>query len=122
MQTKSQVYASMIAIATGLLAVHFIFKISFLDYVALAILLIALLSYPLAALVSKGWMKFAEGLGFINSKIILSVIFFLFLVPIALIYRLFNTDKLQLKKKPSAKSYYTIRNHQYQPADIEKSW
>ncbi|MEP7127328.1 MAG: SxtJ family membrane protein [Chitinophagales bacterium] len=122
MQPKSQVYSNMIAIAAGLLAVHFIFKVSYIDYAALAILVMALLSYSLASMLSKGWMKFAEALGFINSKIILSAIFFLFLFPVAMVYRLFNKDKLRLKKQAAAKTYYTERNHEYQAGDLENSW
>ncbi|MBK9731906.1 MAG: hypothetical protein IPO83_11585 [Chitinophagaceae bacterium] len=122
MQTKSQVYSNIIAIAAGLLAVHFIFKVNYLDYAALAILVATLLSYSLASMLSKAWMKLAEAIGYVNSRIILSLIFFLFLFPVSVVYRLFNKDKLGLKKQAAAKTYYTERNHEYQAGDLENNW
>ena len=53
-------------------------------YVALTLLIIGLFIKPLAAQISKGWLKFAEVLGTFNSKLILSLTFYLFLTPIAL--------------------------------------
>tara|TARA_B100000287_G_C20220539_1_gene617849 strand:- start:87 stop:479 length:393 start_codon:yes stop_codon:yes gene_type:complete len=57
------------------------------------------LSYPYIF-----WMKLGSVLGWINSRIILGIIFFLVLFPIAFIMKLFNYDPLK-KKKISQKSY-----------------
>jgi hypothetical protein len=59
-------------------------------------------------------------LGNINGKILLSIVFFIFLTPIAFISKLFNKDGLQLKK--TNKSYYQDRNHQYSAKDFENTW
>lgn len=40
------------------------------------------------------WMKLAFLLGWVNSRILLCVIFFLIITPIALIARIFNRDAL----------------------------
>ena len=45
------------------------------------------------------WMKLGESLGWINSKLILGLIFILVLQPIALIMKIFNYDPLKLKKR-----------------------
>ena len=58
-----------------------------------------LLFYPY-----KGWMKIGDGLGWINSRIILGIIFLLVVQPIALIMKLINYDPLRLKKNTN-KSY-----------------
>lgn len=120
--SKSQVYSAILAIAAGLLAVHYLFKITYLDYAAFAVLVLALISYPLAALIAKGWLKLAEWLGLVNSKILLTVLFFLFLLPIALLYRLLTKDKLQLKRKLKEQSYFITRNHEYKATDLDKNW
>ena len=45
------------------------------------------------------WMKLGESLGWINSKLILGLIFILVVQPIALIMKIFNYDPLKLKKR-----------------------
>jgi hypothetical protein len=90
-------------------------------YVALALLLVALFVKPLARMISRAWMKFAEILGTFNSKLILSLAFFLFLTPLALLYRVFNKNPLSLKPDRSD-SLYVTRDHVYSKADFEKMW
>ena len=90
-------------------------------YVALALLIIALFVKPLAVQISKGWLKFAEVIGTFNSKLILSLTFYLFLTPIAFLFRLFTKNPLMLKTE-NAVSFYTERNHSYSAADLEKMW
>lgn len=90
-------------------------------YVALALLIIGLFVKPLAAQISKGWLKFAEVIGTFNSKLILSLTFYLFLTPIAFLFRIFAKNPLMLKTENAA-SFYTERNHSYTAADLEKMW
>lgn len=51
-----------------------------------------------------GWMKLGNILGFINSKLILGLVFILVLLPISLIMKLFKYDPLKLRKV-NLKSY-----------------
>jgi Saxitoxin biosynthesis operon protein SxtJ len=90
-------------------------------YVALVLLVIGLFVKPLAAQISKGWLKFAEVIGTFNSKLILSLTFYLFLTPIAFLFRIFTKNPLMLKTN-NASSFYTERNHSYTAADLEKMW
>lgn len=66
-------------------------------------------------------MKLAEAMGFVMSKIILSVLFFLVLVPVALLARLKRKDPLMLKKRTKG-SYFIERNHTYTPDDLSRAW
>jgi hypothetical protein len=50
------------------------------------------------------WMRFAEALGWVNTRIILSVIFFLIFFPFGVIMRIFN-DPMRRKLDDSAQSY-----------------
>ena len=52
----------------------------------------------------KVWMKIGHILGWINSRIILGLVFLFVLQPIAIIMRLFSYDPLR-KKKSNQKSY-----------------
>ncbi|MEL7146140.1 MAG: SxtJ family membrane protein [Bacteroidota bacterium] len=67
------------------------------------------------------WYKIAEILGWVNSRILLSIIFFLFLFPISVMYRLFNKDSLAIRK-PKRNSIFVERNHQYSAKDFENMW
>ena len=65
-----------------------------------------LLLYPYRA-----WMKLGHILGWVNSRIILGLVFFIVLQPIALIMRILGHDPLRTKKL-SQKSYREIKtNH-----------
>ena len=72
----------------------------------LAILKPELLLYPYRA-----WMKLGHILGWVNSRIILGLIFLIVLQPIALIMRILGHDPLRTKKF-ARKSYREIKtNH-----------
>jgi hypothetical protein len=51
------------------------------------------------------WMKLAHVLGWINTRILLSLVFFLILSPIALILRLLGKDPMHRKFDPAEQSY-----------------
>lgn len=52
------------------------------------------------------WMKLAELLAWVNTRIILGVIFFLVFTPIALVLRLLRKDLLGLRRMPNDISYW----------------
>ncbi len=53
----------------------------------------------------KGWMKVGYAIGWLNSKIILSIVFYLLLFPVGLMMRLFGHDPMQRKLDSTANSY-----------------
>lgn len=80
-----------------------------------------LLSPTFGDLVLKGWFKFAEALGWFNSRVLLSLVFYLILTPIAFAFRLAGNDPLQLKKR-AEKSVFTDRNHTFTKKDLQNPW
>ncbi|HNR86818.1 MAG TPA: SxtJ family membrane protein [Spirochaetota bacterium] len=86
------------------------------------ILALGLASRTVAGLISDLWLKFSHVLGSVTNRIILSVIFFIFLTPIALIYRLFAANPLQLSRDKSGESMYHERNNTFRKEDLEKMW
>jgi len=91
-------------------------------YAALSLLLVALFVKPLAKVISCAWMKFAEVIGTFNSKLILSLVYYLFLTPLALMYRAFSKNPLSIKPGREAESLFVARDHVYSKADFEKMW
>jgi hypothetical protein len=57
------------------------------------------------------WMKLGLLLGWINTRIILGVVFFLLFAPFALIFRLFGHDPMQRKLDASTVTYRQESTH-----------
>ena len=75
-------------------------------------LLIGLSSPRLLYYPYKFWMKLGLILGWINSKIILGLVFIIVLLPIALIMRIFKYDPLRTKIKGERTYRENRQNHQ----------
>lgn len=53
----------------------------------------------MARAVYRAWMRFVFILGWINTRIILVILFYLILTPVGLLLRLFRIDLLERRKK-----------------------
>lgn len=71
----------------------------------------------------KAWMTLAILMGWVMTRILLSVLFYLTLTPIGLILRLTGKDLLDQKLEPNKKSYWHIRpQNPRSPSDYEKQF
>ncbi len=62
--------------------------------------------YPQALVVpNRWWMKLAEAMGYVSTRVILAVVFFFFVTPIGLVRRLFGGDPLS-RRAERAESYW----------------
>jgi hypothetical protein len=57
------------------------------------------------------WMKIGHVLGWINTRIILGIMFFFIFAPVALLLRLLGKDMLRLRLDTSATSYRIASEH-----------
>ena len=89
-------------------------------YAALIVGAIALFVPALSRKIHDLWMKFAELLGKVMNKVILGVVFFIFLVPVALLSRLFRKNPLKVTKEKS--TYFSERNYTYTKKSLEQLW
>jgi len=120
---RERTLETMLVITVGLLVLHLIFKKPWLLTAALVLGLIGVFSNFLSEKITLGWMKFAEVLGRINAAILLSVVFFLFVTPIAFVRKLFTRkDTLHLHDARTAPTLYEERNHAYEAKDLENTW
>jgi hypothetical protein len=71
---------------------------------------------------ARYWMKFANLLGAFNSRVILTVTFYLILTPLAFVYRIFNRPLVDHFRANKRQSYFEDLNKTYTPADFEKTW
>ena len=119
-------FKTILVIVIGFTALGWILRSRFevetyLDKIAFALGLIAIFIPAAARAIEWAWLKFAMGLGWVNSRILLTIVYFVFLMPIALLSRLFTKDPLMLKAKKST-TLYNTRNHLYKKEDLENIW
>jgi hypothetical protein len=120
MENKDR-FKTILVIVTGLLALSMILKVEWLAKIAAAVGLLSIF-IPIAARgIEWLWLKLALALGWTNSKILLSIIYFGFLMPIALFSRVFTKDPLSLKGR-KASSLFVSRNHSYKKEDLNNIW
>jgi hypothetical protein len=111
----------MLVLTVAALVFYWIFKAQWLLTAATVLGLIGVFSGFLSDYIARGWMKFAELLGRFNATVLLSIVFFIFLTPVAFLFKIFRkSDTLQIKK-PSG-SLYETRDHAYQAKDLENTW
>lgn len=87
--------------------------------VLLIVMIVPSWFYPLAIL----WFGFSTLLGTIMSQIILSLVYILIVMPVALVRRMAGIDTLKLKQfRKSNATVMQVRNHIYKRSDIEKPY
>ncbi len=69
------------------------------------------------------WLGVSRLLGTVVSRVILTAVFFVLVVPTGIMRRLLGKDSLQLKKfKRGGESVMKKRDHTYGPADVERPY
>jgi len=123
---RKKVLEAILTISAALLIIHFVLIYKYETHnevlvpIALGLMLVALLSKWLSSKIIWLWFKLSEVMGYVMSRVVLSIVFFLFLFPISILYRLFNKDSLNLHNEEG--STYAIRNHTYNSGDLDNPW
>lgn len=112
---------TMLTIALGLFVVYWTTKNKHFFQAALLVGIIGLFFKSATQHISAAWMKLGEAMGAVSSRIILSIIYFLFLFPIAVVYRLSRKDELQLRKT-SGSTYFISHQMRYTAKDLKNPW
>lgn len=121
--SESDKSKAQLVIVTGLVVFYFIFGSKY-PYLLMAAAAIGVLSIFIPAagdLIVKGWYKLAEIMGAINGRILLSLVFFVILFPVALLAKMGKKNPLTLKRE-SKKSVFVDRSHKYTAKDMEQVW
>ena len=81
-------------------------------YIGIPGLIIGLISPQILLYPYKGWMLLGHTLGFINSHVVLGLVFIVVLLPIAFIMRISGYDPLRKKRKYKTTYRENKQNHQ----------
>lgn len=109
-----------LVISTGFIALWYFFHSDIFIFISLVIGLIGLFFTKIANIITRIWTILSETLGFIVPKLALSFIFFMFLVPLGLLYKFFRKDTFYLSDKNS--TFWVVRNYQYSSKDLKNTW
>lgn len=118
---KSNPAQTVLVICTGLVLLYFIFDLRWILYLAFGLGLLSILSTWMSTKVEWIWFKLTYLLSLIVPNILLGLIFFLVLTPIAFLASLFAKKDSFLLKKPIDSAYQVI-NKKYSAADLENPW
>ena len=90
-----------------------------LVFVAMVLLVLDMIVPQVYKPVAVVWFGLSELLGIISSKVLLSIAFFIVVVPIGLLRRFLGKDSLKLKAfKQDQGSVMSERNHKFVAGDI----
>ena len=110
----------MFTIAVGFVFVSLISGKEWLLYVSLFTGVSGLFFDFISSKIAWAWFKFGDLMNMVFPKIILTVVFYVFLLPIALLSRIGSKDPMKLKKGYT--TYYSDRTTEFKKQDFEKTW
>ncbi len=117
---KVKIKETILTISLGFIALYLVFDRIWLLYIAFGVGLSGLVSNRLSAWIHTAWFNLADIMGYIMSRIILGSLFYVILVPVGALAKLFRKDFMYLEKRDG--SYYFERNHSYKSEDFTNPW
>ena len=121
MKIKSNPYLTTITIVFGLLLFDIYFDKRFIIYLCLVLSGVGVFSLKYTKLVETIWIKLSFLLSQIIPNILLTIIFFFILTPIALLSKLFKV-KSDFSSKNNKKSFFVKGMKTYKKDSFEKAW
>lgn len=121
MEIKSNPSLTVLTIVFGLLFFNHFFDNEIIIYVCLFISGLGVVSNKSSVIIEKIWFKVSYLLSQIIPNILLSLIFFLFLTPIALLSKLFNS-KTDFNSKNNQNTTFKTQNKSFVKKSFERAW
>jgi len=119
---KSESVKILSVLALAFLVVFFFLEKILFAHVATALLILALFENPLADLISKSWLKTSELIGNAISFILLFLVYFLVLTPVALLRKVLSPAASAEYDASGKKSLFYYVPHSYGKKYFEKTW
>jgi hypothetical protein len=114
-------YKSTLTIVIGFTLLSNYFQYKPLLIIAICVGLVAIFSEKANDKIIWAWNKLAEVLGVIMPNVLLTLVFYLFLTPLALLNRI-NNKKNPLQLKNNSNSTFISQRKQFSPESLEKIW
>jgi len=115
-------YNAIITLAAVCLAAFIVFKSRWFVLAAGGLLLLSLFWEKAALFIAAGWKSFSLAIGNFNSKVLLFVIYYVFLTPVAYLFRLFNKKLVDGFMNGKRESLFKDANKNFDKGLFEKMW
>jgi flagellar biosynthesis protein FlhB len=99
---------TVMVISMGMLLIYFVFKWQLAAIIAFSVGVVGLSSDFIAQKIEWAWLKLTYILSLIVPNILMSVVFYLILTPVALLSRIFGKSDVLNMKKPKNTMYREI--------------
>ncbi len=109
-----------LVIILGFAALAVLFRSPWLLLLSGGIGLASLLSQRMMTIIVQVWFRVSAALAWVNTRVLLTLVFFLLLTPLGVLYRLTRRNPLQLKR-PAGSNYHR-REHTFTGEDLENVW
>lgn len=117
----TQTSKTVLTITTALLIVYLFSGWLWTIWTGVILGVAAVFSKTASGLIHAGWMKFAYLLSLIIPNVLLTLIFYLILFPLALISKVFSKEPA-LKLQNNSDTMFTERVKKFTKEDFEKPW
>ncbi len=116
-------YITLLSIIGSMLILFIFFKSSYIIYAALAIIFISFIFPEAGQYIAGVFIFLMKSLGKINMYLFTSLFFYLFLLPIGMIFKI-TSKKISLEKsnKNTSGSYFIDRDKLFEAKDFENPW
>ena len=118
MDTRIKHLETILVIVLGLIVIYFVSHSRYVLWGAVAVGAIGVFIPWLAGKIHWAWMKLAHGMGYVMSKVMLTLVYGLVVLPMGL----FSRKKITMKLKSGTSSYFKERNYTYKKEDLENVW
>jgi len=120
-KTKNNAVKTVLIVSVGFGIIFLLLGAKWALYASLIVGILGIISNKAAQAIDFLWMKLAKVLSFIVPNVLLSIVFYLFLFPIAILSKIFgNKTALQLKNKNE--TLWINKNAQIKKESFEKMW
>ena len=113
-------YSTIVVLMTALVILFLIYNQKIFLSAAISLAFLCILFPRIAVFIHHLWMKFGSIIGSVTNKVLLTLIFFLVLLPISFLARSFKKVSILLHRRE--KTYYQERNYEFTKQDLEKMW
>jgi len=120
LENRNEILQTNGVLALACLIIGHIFSLGWTSWAAVVFLIIGLFFQRIGALIHRGWFGFSFYVGALVSTLFLTLVFYGFLTPLALLYRFFHKDPIGLEKK--SESYYHQHSVQFDKTYFERLW
>ncbi len=117
---KNNPLATILVISMGFLILYLLFSRQWLLFVSLLVGCTGVLSISASRMIERAWMKLAGLLSLIVPNIVLTIVYFCCLCPIAFFYRLTHKDSLLLSRNRD--SFFINITTEVTQKSFEKMW